>query len=246
MLSRFGCTHVRRCLDQCVDVRSGVSAVCRAALCLAVRQKAARLGINASFRERVEAQVSVGVTVRIGPSGALGADSDGRVALHHAVAADMRAESVVPANAAAVRRHAVAARCHQIVDEDEVVGRWRHYWDEGRHWRTTLRAGYLINNDNGSGYFDYDRVQASFQVRWQRGGWDASFQARGGWYAYPNQFIVDSERERSYYTLDLRVERKLDRNWLIYARGGREWNLSNDPLDEYGDWVATAGLGVEF
>src|SRR5262249_44710054 len=32
---------------------------------------------------------------------------------------------------------------------------WRHYWDKERHWRTTTKLGYRVNDDNGGGYFDY-------------------------------------------------------------------------------------------
>lgn len=128
----------------------------------------------------------------------------------------------------------------------EVGGEWRHYWDAQRHWRTTLKAGYLMNRDNGSGYFDYDRVQASLQFRWRPGRWDAKLQGRAGWYSYPRQPIAGERRERSYYSLELRVERMLDRNWLVYASGYREEYFSNEPLDQYSDWMASAGIGVEF
>ena len=62
---------------------------------------------------------------------------------------------------------------------------------------------------------------------------------------YPNQTVLGDERVRSFYSLDFRVERKVDAHWLLYAAASREWNLSNDPLDQYDDWMATGGLGVE-
>jgi hypothetical protein len=58
---------------------------------------------------------------------------------------------------------------------------------------------------------------------------------------------VDSERrERSYATLDLRVERRLGKHWFVYASAEGDWNESNDPVDEYNDWMAGAGVGIEF
>jgi len=135
---------------------------------------------------------------------------------------------------------------HLIYRYDEAALEWRHYWDSDRRWRTLLKAGYLWNADNGSGYFNYDRVQASAQVRWQQGKWDARLQGRAGWYVYPEQAIAGEERVRSYYVIDLRAERKLDEHWLVYASASREWNLSNDPLNEYNDWLASGGIGVEF
>jgi hypothetical protein len=129
---------------------------------------------------------------------------------------------------------------------DEVGAEWRHHWDAARRWRSVLKAGYLWNADNGSGYFDYDRVKVSAEVRWQQGKWDARVQGRAGWYVYPQQTSGGEERVSSYYALDFRAERQLDENWLVYAAASREWNLSNDPLDEYNDWLASGGIGVEF
>lgn len=127
----------------------------------------------------------------------------------------------------------------------EAGGEWRHYWDAEQHWRTTLRAGVLRNDDNGSGYFNYDRVQVSAQARWRQGRWDARLQGRAGWYWYPNQFVLGEERVRSLYTLDLRVQYQLNAHWWVYAAASREWNLSNEPLEEYYDWIASGGLGLE-
>ncbi|MBN2506215.1 MAG: hypothetical protein JXQ71_05925 [Verrucomicrobia bacterium] len=130
--------------------------------------------------------------------------------------------------------------------QHEVAGQWRHYWDAPRHWRTVTRAGLLLNRDNGSGYFDYDRLQVSQQVRWSHLGWEVTGQARMGWYRYAVQRIGNEHRDRAYYALHLRLERRLGRHWLLYAAAEREWSVSNDPLDEYDDWIATAGMGVEF
>ncbi|MCU0788869.1 MAG: hypothetical protein MUC91_11910 [Verrucomicrobia bacterium] len=127
----------------------------------------------------------------------------------------------------------------------EIGGEWRHYWDSDRRWRTTFRAGFLRSEDNGQGYFNYDRAQVSAQMRWQQGGWEAALKGLCGWYWYPNQAVLGDERNRSSYALELRVERAIDEHWLLYAAAGREWNISNNPLEEYDDWVASAGLGLE-
>jgi hypothetical protein len=128
----------------------------------------------------------------------------------------------------------------------ELGAQWRHYWDEQRQWRTTTRAGWLLNRDNGSGYFDYDRVQFSEQVRWSRGGWEITGQARFGWYFYREQRIDGEHRDRSYILLELRAERRFGKHWLVHAAAEREWNYSNYPLDEYRDWMINGGIGIEF
>ena len=130
--------------------------------------------------------------------------------------------------------------------QHEIGGRWRHHWDAARHWRTTGKLSYMFNRDNGSGYFDYDRLLLSQQLRWAKGDWDIKANARFGWYFYKTQQVGGEHRERSYAVVDLRVERRLGKHWLLYATAEREWNASNDPLDEYNDWMAGGGIGVEF
>lgn len=135
---------------------------------------------------------------------------------------------------------------HLVYWQPELSASWRHHWDAQRHWRTTTRFSVLFNRDNGSGYFDYNRLQWAQQVRWSQGGWDATAQARLGWYGYPVQRLAGERRYRWYCELDLRLERRLGKHALVYAAAGREWDFSNDPLDQYRDWVASAGAGVEF
>jgi hypothetical protein len=130
--------------------------------------------------------------------------------------------------------------------QNEFGAQWRHHWDKARHWRTTSKFSYLFNRDNGSGYFDYDRVLFNQQVRWSNDRWEFKASARCGWYFYPVEQIGNEDLERSYVALNLRVERRLGKHWLIYAASEREWNWSNDPVDEYDDWMAGGGLGVEF
>ena len=128
----------------------------------------------------------------------------------------------------------------------EVFGLWRHNWDEQRRWTTTTKLGWLYNQDNGSGYYDYNRLQLSQRVRWRQAGWEVAAGARFGWYFYSVQKAGSEYRERSYATLDLRVERRLGKHWYVYAAVEGDWNESNDPADEYNDWLAGAGVGVEF
>ncbi len=128
----------------------------------------------------------------------------------------------------------------------EVTGQWRHYWDAKRRWATTTRIGWLWNQDNGSGYWNYDRLTLGQKVRWRQGGWEIAAGGRFGWYFYRVQSVGDERRERSYATLDLRVQRRLAKHWFVYATAEKTWNWSNLSLDQYNDWTAGAGLGVEF
>jgi hypothetical protein len=129
--------------------------------------------------------------------------------------------------------------------QNEISGQWRHNWDAARRWRMTSKLSYMFNRDNGSGYFDYDRLLFSQQLRWASRGWDVKANARVGWYFYPVQQVGTEDRERSYVALGLRVERRLGKRWLLYLVAEREWSMSNDPVDEYNDWMVGGGIGVE-
>lgn len=130
--------------------------------------------------------------------------------------------------------------------QHEIGSQWRHHWDEARHWRTTTKLSYMFNQDNGSGYFDYNRVLFNQQLRWANPLWEIKGGVRAGWYYYTVKQIGDEQLERSYVVLDVRIERRLGKHWLLYAVAEREWSMSNDPLEEYNDWMAGGGVGVEF
>jgi hypothetical protein len=130
--------------------------------------------------------------------------------------------------------------------QHEIGAQWRHHWDEARHWRTTTKLSYLFNQDNGSGYFDYNRVLFSEQLRWTNPVWEIKGGVRVGWYYYPVQQINNEQLERSYVVVDLRIERRLGKHWLLYLNAEREWSMSNDPVEEYNDWLAGGGAGFEF
>ena len=65
-------------------------------------------------------------------------------------------------------------------------------------------------------------------------------------YDYSVQRAGNEQLERSYTTLDARIERRFGERWLLFVAAERNWNISNDPLDEYRDWMASGGAGVEF
>ncbi|VGO17282.1 hypothetical protein PDESU_05878 [Pontiella desulfatans] len=130
--------------------------------------------------------------------------------------------------------------------QNEVDGEWRHYWDQDRHWRTTSRVSFMASRDNGSGYFDYDRLYFREQVWWSKGNWEIKAAARFGWYYYREQLIDNEHRYRSYATLDYSITRWLGDHWKLFTAGEHEWNMSNDPFDEYRSWMVNCGAGYEF
>ncbi|MDF7798818.1 hypothetical protein P4C99_05060 [Pontiellaceae bacterium B1224] len=133
-----------------------------------------------------------------------------------------------------------------VYTQHEFSGDWKHYWDENRNWRSMTRLSGMLNRDNGSGYFDYDRVLFREQLRWDDRTWAVLTNIRLGWYSYLTQQIGDENRERTYAMVDVRVERRFWQHGVLFAAGEYEWDWSNDPLDEYRTWMAHAGIGLEF
>ena len=129
--------------------------------------------------------------------------------------------------------------------QNEIGCEWRHNWDKARQWRTTSKFSYMVNQDNGSGYFDYDRLLLKQQLRWKSSLWEIKTNARFSWYNYPVKRMGNEPLERSSILLDARIERRLGKRWLIYLSAEREWSTSNDLRDQYKAWMAGGGVGFE-
>jgi hypothetical protein len=130
--------------------------------------------------------------------------------------------------------------------QNEIGCEWRHNWDKARQWRTTSKFSYMVNQDNGSGFFDYDRLLLKQQLRWKNSRWEVKTNARFSWYNYPVKRMGAESLERSSMLFDARVERRLGQRWLTYLFAEREWSMSNDLRDRYNTWMAGGGVGFEF
>ncbi|MDF7826557.1 hypothetical protein P4B35_21175 [Pontiellaceae bacterium B12227] len=133
-----------------------------------------------------------------------------------------------------------------IYAQHKLAGEIRHYWDEAREWRSLSQLSVMMNRDNGSGYFDYDRVRFREQLRWDNEIWAVAGNARFGWYFYKQQTVGTEKRDRSFLTLDLRIERCFGNHWALFASAEYEWNISNDPVDEYNTWMINSGVSCAF
>lgn len=133
-----------------------------------------------------------------------------------------------------------------VYKQNEFGFQWRHTFDKEQQWRTRTKLNYKWSQDNASGYFDYHRVQGSQQVRWKNPLWEIKMNASLNWYTYPGQKRDDERYERYSVLLDVRVERRLGKRWILYSFAEREWSMSTDELDQYRDWTAGIGAGVEF
>jgi hypothetical protein len=125
---------------------------------------------------------------------------------------------------------------------------WRHHFDAERRWRATTKLSYKLNQDNGSGYFDYLRFQAGQQIRYRTKAWEISGEARVGYYDYVIQRVGGDGpvRERAELRFIARVERQFT-GWLrAFGEYEFEQTLANQDIEEYSVNVVTAGLMWEF
>jgi hypothetical protein len=124
-----------------------------------------------------------------------------------------------------------------------------HFWDEPRRWRTVTKLSYRRNEDNGSGYFDYDKFQFSEQLRFRAKPWELLAEVRFGHYSFDVQTVsaTDSSlRQLSEFTWHLRAERQF-KKWLKgYVDFEQERNYSNQPLERYTVNTVSGGCIVEF
>jgi hypothetical protein len=134
-------------------------------------------------------------------------------------------------------------------DQHDVGIVWKHQWDAAQRWRSTTRVSFRRNTDNGGGYYDYDRWQVAHQIRFRTRVWEASAEARVGFYDFPVQTVdptTTTRRERTDLFVTLRAERKLGRHLRIFALYEYENAESNRSVDEYAANTVSGGVGWEF
>lgn len=141
----------------------------------------------------------------------------------------------------------------RTVDQHEFRWAWKHYWDEDRRWRTTVKVGYRASSDNGSGYYDYNRTLVSAALRWRKHPWEVLAEARYAHYQFPVQTVGSlmlngdpSKRRRSDWSVRLRVERELMRHLKGFAEYDCEQSISNVSIEEYTVNTISGGLMVEY
>lgn len=127
-----------------------------------------------------------------------------------------------------------------------VEGTFRQFWGE-RRWRTTTRLGFEANRDGGSGYFDYNRLRAAQQLRWQPGQWELEGQVRFSHHEYLKQLAEPDEpglRRRNSTSFHGGIRRKLPRGLTLLADYEREQVRGDARLGDYE--VNTVLVGLEW
>ena len=133
--------------------------------------------------------------------------------------------------------------------QHEAFASWRQTWDTAQHWRTVTRLNFQRNNDNDSGYYDYNRFRLSQQLRYTSSRWQVRAEAKLTYYQYDLQPVSSTDlslRRKTIVQGTIRGERQLIGSLKAFAEFEHERSLSNLVPDAYRANTILAGLEWDF
>ncbi len=144
---------------------------------------------------------------------------------------------------------AAITNSHRFSFQQNTRLRWRHDWDDEKHWRTVGTLGGRLNDENGGGFSDYTKWFVSGKVEYRARGWDISAEGRFSTYYYQTQTVSATNpalRERSEWTAAFEIERELSEKVVLVGSFEHDTTDSNDPLETYSVNTVSVGLRWEF
>jgi hypothetical protein len=119
--------------------------------------------------------------------------------------------------------------------QQEVEAQVRINWDEKKHWRSRFRAAWRLNEDNGPGFYDYNRYKIAKRIGYFAKTWNISLENSALYYDYDVQPLFSGSGivRRLNDVINLRVEKNLTSALKLFFENEHEWNLSNERLDQY-------------
>lgn len=126
---------------------------------------------------------------------------------------------------------------------------WRHNFDAERHWRGMARVGFKHNEDNGGGYFDFNRYSATLQLRHQSSNWALWLEGGLAYYRYTTQTVSETDpslRRQLNVTASINCERRLTRFLKLALSYEYQQTLSNNALETYSVNTVIGSLWWEF
>ena len=124
-----------------------------------------------------------------------------------------------------------------------------HVWDAKAHWHTITKIGLDLNQDNGSGYFDFTQYRLSEQIKYHAQTWEAWVQFRIGHYDFPVQPVSVDDPTHRYKTgvsLSLRAEKSLSKAFKVFLNYSLDHSLGNVSYDRYQTSSTSAGVEYHF
>jgi hypothetical protein len=123
---------------------------------------------------------------------------------------------------------------------------WKHRWDTARHWSTSARVFYFLNQDNGSGYYDYDGPGAQAWVQYESKDWLAKVSARYTRAEYDVQRLASGDlRWRDEIDVEARLEYLLQPKLRLYLNFEHIRSRGNLRFDEYDANIGSVGVDWE-
>jgi hypothetical protein len=123
----------------------------------------------------------------------------------------------------------------------------KHYWDHDKHWKSRVRAGIEINQDNGVGVYDFDyrRWKISHELDFTDGGFEGILQAKFLHYEYQHQTIENvGARRRTELVFGGRARKEIVKHFSLFAEMEHEWVMATDFEERY--HATTVWGGVEW
>ena len=126
---------------------------------------------------------------------------------------------------------------------------WRHHWDEVKRWRTLLKLGGSVVEENGGGFSDYAQLSGGAEIRYRARRWEVSAEGRILSYQYASQTVSATDPaklRRTEWNAGLNFERDITRHLRFLASYQFEQALSNDAAETYTVNTVSASLQWEF
>jgi hypothetical protein len=123
-----------------------------------------------------------------------------------------------------------------------------HSWDAERRWRIRTRFGYTLNQENGTGFYDFNRYRFAQKAGYYAKSWQAAVEAKILHYDYVRQPIPDVVGTRNIweFVLGVRLEKNLLPKLKLFLESEHEWVDSNNTIEEYHVNTVMSGVDWEF
>jgi hypothetical protein len=129
-----------------------------------------------------------------------------------------------------------------------------HSWDEERHWRSRARFLFELNDDSGTGFYDYKRYRLSKRIGYYGKDWLATLEGRILHYDYDVQPVFDEGlggpgdevRANWEYIVAVHGEKNVWRKLSVFGDLEYEIVNSNYASEEYNVTTVMAGVDWEF
>lgn len=135
------------------------------------------------------------------------------------------------------------------IQSDRFELRWKQRWDAGKRWTTTLRGFFHVTQDNGLGFYDYQRPGVALTVQYQISRWTLRAGGRYSRYDYLAQSIAPDEvttRLREEWGGDLRAQFDVTKNFRLFVDYEFQHSTGNVAVDNYQDHLVQGGFEWEF